>query len=75
MPVDRRRSVDDDVGEPRMCGQDSEPVHAEAPIVGYGAVRRFQHERIGRLARLGTLVGGVATAAGVLIAWLVDVLS
>ena len=44
-------------------------------LVGYGAVRRFEHERIGRLALLGTLVGGVTTAAGVLIAWLVDVLS
>ena len=44
-------------------------------LVGYGALRRFEHERIGRLALLGTLVGGVATAAGVLIAWLVDVLS
>jgi hypothetical protein len=44
-------------------------------LVGYGALRRFEPERIGRLALLGTLVGGVATAAGVLIAWFVDVLS
>lgn len=44
-------------------------------LVGYGALRRVKHERIERLALLGTLVGGVATAAGVLIAWLVDVLS
>ena len=44
-------------------------------LVGYGALRRFEPERIGRLALFGTLVGDVATAAGVLIAWLVDVLS
>ena len=44
-------------------------------LVGYGALRRFEHERIGRLALLGTLVGGVTTAAGVLIAWIVEVLS
>src|SRR3954469_5533176 len=36
---------------------------------------RVKHERIERLALLGTLVGGGATAAGVLIAWLVDALS
>ena len=44
-------------------------------LVGYGALRHFEHERIGRLALVGTLVGGVATGAAVLIAWLVDVLS
>jgi hypothetical protein len=44
-------------------------------LVSYGALRRVKHERIERLALLGTLVGGVTTAAGVLIAWLVDVLS
>jgi hypothetical protein len=44
-------------------------------LVGYGALRRFEPDRIGRLALFGTLVGGVATAASVLIAWFVDVLS
>jgi hypothetical protein len=44
-------------------------------LVGYGALRRFDHQRIERLALLGTLVGGVTTAAGVLIAWLVEVRS
>jgi hypothetical protein len=44
-------------------------------LVGYGALRRFDPERIGRLALFGTLVGGVATAAAVLIAWFVDVVS
>jgi len=44
-------------------------------LVSYGALRRVKHERIERLALLGTLVGGVTNAAGVLIAWLVDVLS
>ncbi len=44
-------------------------------LVGYGALRRFEPQRIERLALLGTLVGGVTTAAGVLIAWFVDVLS
>jgi hypothetical protein len=44
-------------------------------LVTYGALRRFEPERIARLALFGTLVGGVATTAGVLIAWLVDVLS
>jgi hypothetical protein len=44
-------------------------------LVCCGALRRFEPDRIGRLALFGTLVGGVATAAAVLIAWLVDVLS
>jgi hypothetical protein len=44
-------------------------------LVAYGALRRYPPERIGRLAMLGTLLGGVATAATMLIAWLVDVLS
>ncbi len=44
-------------------------------LVGYGAVRRFGPERVGCLALFDTLVGGDATAAGVLIAWFVDVLS
>lgn len=44
-------------------------------LVGYGALRHFAPDRIGRLALFGTLVGGVATAAGVGIAWFVDVLS
>jgi hypothetical protein len=44
-------------------------------LVGYGALRRFDPERIGRLALFGTLVGGLATAAAVLIGWVVAVLS
>ncbi len=44
-------------------------------LVGYGALRRFEPERIGRLALFGTLAGSVATAAGMMIAWLADVLS
>jgi hypothetical protein len=40
-----------------------------------GALRRFEPDRIGRLALFDTLVGGVATAAGVLIAWFADVLA
>jgi hypothetical protein len=44
-------------------------------LVGYGALRRFDPERIGRLALFGTLVGGLATTAAVLIGWVVAVLS
>jgi hypothetical protein len=44
-------------------------------LVGYGALRRFDSERIGRLALFGTLVGGVATAAAVLLGWFIGVLS
>ena len=44
-------------------------------LVGYGALRRFDPERIGRLALFGTLLGGVATAAAVLIAWFIGVVS
>jgi hypothetical protein len=44
-------------------------------LVFYGAVRQFDPDRIARLALLGTLLGGVATAAIVLLALLADVLS
>ena len=44
-------------------------------FVFYGALRRFGPDRLGRLALLGTLLGGGATAVGVAIAVLVDVLS
>ena len=44
-------------------------------LVGYGALRRFAPERIGRLALFGTLVGGLATAAAVLLGWFIGVLS
>jgi hypothetical protein len=44
-------------------------------LVGYGALRRFEPERTGRLALFGTLVGGVATAAVVFCGWVVGVLS
>jgi len=44
-------------------------------LITYGAIRRFEPERIGRLSLLGTLVGGGATAATIVIALLADVLS
>jgi hypothetical protein len=44
-------------------------------LVFYGAARRFDPDRIARLALLGTLLGGVGTAAFVLLALLADVLS
>ena len=44
-------------------------------LVFYGASRRFDPDRIGRLALLGTLLGGVGTAAFLLLALLADVLS
>ena len=44
-------------------------------LVFYGALRRFDPDRIGRLALLGTLLGGVGTAAFLLLALLADVLS
>lgn len=44
-------------------------------LVFYGALRRFDPDRIGRLALLGTLLGGVGTAALVLVALLADVSS
>src|SRR5215208_2635662 len=44
-------------------------------LVLYGAVRRFDSERLGRLALLGTLLGGVGTAVLVLLAVAADVLS
>jgi SAM-dependent methyltransferase len=43
-------------------------------LVAYGALRRFGPDRIGRLALLGTLLGGGATALAVAIALLADVL-
>ncbi len=48
---------------------------ASLTLVTYGAVRRFEPERIGRLSLLGTLVGGGATTATILIALMADVLS
>jgi hypothetical protein len=42
-------------------------------LVTYGAVRRFEPERIDRLSLLGTLVGGGATTATIAIALLADV--
>ena len=44
-------------------------------LVFYGAARRLDSERLGRLALLGTLLGGVGTAALVLLAVAADVLS
>jgi hypothetical protein len=44
-------------------------------LVFYGAARQLDHDRIARLALLGTLLGGVATAAFVLLALVADVLS
>jgi hypothetical protein len=44
-------------------------------FVLYGALRRFGPDRIGRLALLGTLLGGGVTAVAVVIALLADVLS
>ncbi len=44
-------------------------------LVTYGAIRRFEPERIGRLSLLGTLIGGGATTGTVVIALLADVLS
>lgn len=44
-------------------------------LVAYGAARRLEPERIGRLSLLGTLVGGLLTAAVVVLAVLADVLS
>ena len=44
-------------------------------LILYGALRRFEPDRIGRLALLGTLIGGVGTAGFVLIALLAEVLS
>jgi len=41
----------------------------------YGASRHLDPDRIGRLALLGTLVGGTGTAGFVLIALIADVLS
>ena len=44
-------------------------------LVFYGALRRFEPERLSRLALLGTLAGGAITATIVAIALLADVLS
>ena len=44
-------------------------------FVLYGAVRRFDHDRIGRLALPGTVLGEGVTAIAVAIALLADVLS
>jgi hypothetical protein len=44
-------------------------------FVVYGALRRFGPDRIGRLALLGTLLGGGLTAMIVTLALLADVLS
>lgn len=44
-------------------------------FVLYGALRCFGPDRIGRLALLGTVLGGGVTAIAVMIALLADVLS
>jgi hypothetical protein len=44
-------------------------------LVTYGALRRVDPERIGRLSLLGTLVGGLVTAGAMVIAVVADVLS
>jgi hypothetical protein len=44
-------------------------------FVFYGALRRFGPDRIGRLALLGTVLGGGVTAIAVVIALVADVLS
>jgi hypothetical protein len=44
-------------------------------FAGYGAVRRFDLDRIGRVTLLGTLLGGGVTAAGLVLALIIDVLS
>jgi hypothetical protein len=44
-------------------------------LVLYGALRRFDPERIGRLALFGTLIGGIGTAGFVLIVLLSEVIS
>jgi hypothetical protein len=44
-------------------------------FVFYGALRRFDPDRVGRLALLGTVLGGAGTAAFVVIALLADVVS
>ena len=44
-------------------------------FVLYGAVCRFDHDRVGRLALLGTVLGGGVTAIAVVIALLADVVS
>ena len=41
----------------------------------YGALLRFDADRLGRLALFGTLVGGAATTAVLILALLLDVLS
>ena len=43
-------------------------------FVSYGGLRRFHPDRIARLSLLGTSLGGVVTAAALLIALAVDVL-
>ena len=40
----------------------------------YGAIRRYPSERVGRLSMFGTVVGGLAGAAFLLIYLLVEVL-
>jgi hypothetical protein len=44
-------------------------------FVFYGALRHFGPDRLGRLALLGTVLGGGVTAIAVVIALLADVLS
>lgn len=48
---------------------------ASLALVAYGAARRFEPDRLGRLALLGTLIGGLGTAASLSIFALADVLS
>jgi hypothetical protein len=46
---------------------------ASLAFVTYGALRRYEPDRLGRLALLGTLLGGLATAASLLIFAVADV--
>jgi hypothetical protein len=48
---------------------------ASLAFTAYGAMRRFEPDRLGRLALLGTLLGGLVTAAFLLIFAVADVLS
>lgn len=48
---------------------------ASLALVAYGAARRFDPDRLGRLALLGTLLGGLVTAAFLVVFAVADVLS
>jgi len=44
-------------------------------FISYGALRRFNPDRIGRLALFGTVVGGLGAGGMVIIALLANVVS